>query len=927
MGKPGPRKTRGVVGIEESSEDDDKPVAQTMRPRQSHDGGDAAADRAPKRQRTASEDGARRARGAAAAEPTADDQQAHPAAETVAAAAAAAAAAADAMEVEAQEQQQQHEAETAAHPQQHNSKEPDTPFAAAMESAFPALPHAHSSGHGAAGADDAAAAAGSGRQRHSSRQHKAVQQQLQPERTVSRSLSSMPSYKLPNRTPFLSKMRPERKEKARMPWHGADDHWGDGFPGMSDQLPPGAEALAEPPLQEASVGWGIWLFYNKEDDPPAGEQQEEGEQQEQDEQQQEQQQQESEAEEAEQPQEPTPGTWWRGMVWWFSQKEAKYKLVFEDGEYDPNVTKQTMAGYLKKGECYFSRPPCNWPPPQHLLREQPSGASVDAHAEQQHHEQEAAAASGKRTKQQMHKQEHRKPQLQQQQAAEEQAALGGAEGQAAADDEAMQPATAAAEQPRQPAKQQHHKQQHHRQQQQRPYSGQQHKKQQQQQPGPHSQGQKQRKHSAGAAGSSRPAGSKPQPPASPGLPSAEAAAAAATAAAAGLSPQKAAAAAAGQQRARSVSARPLPPLRQQQPDLSGLSADAARLAGCLLKLRDGTELVKQGLALQKQALQELPAGLTSEQVSRFAREVKTALSVGEDKTGAQLLTTVKHLAEDHWGLLPGSQEVHGGAEQLYQQMLQKRKPPGTPSKAAAAAVKQEGEWAAAAAAGGSSASLQDLAAAGAGGGLGKRGRDGSIKQEHAAAAAAEQPSPSYQQDADKEPGAAAGVDGGNKGTWDLAHFQSLVPVRCLDDPLRDTAVALLSAVLQPPAAASPFALAHELEAKLHDQHGMIGPGKHMYLRHLYMIWCVLGGRELAAAAEAAQRARAAAAEGGDEDAAAAAAAAADKAAAAARAELEGVPGVADAAAVRAALLEGAASVEELFDMTRTQLGFDQQRDK
>lgn len=95
---------------------------------------------------------------------------------------------------------------------------------------------------------------------------------------------------------------------------------------VSDQLPPGAEALAEPPLQEASVGWGIWLFYNKEDDAPAGEQQEEGEQQEQDEQQQEQQQQESEAEEAEQPQEPTPGTWWRGMVWWFSQKEAKYKV-------------------------------------------------------------------------------------------------------------------------------------------------------------------------------------------------------------------------------------------------------------------------------------------------------------------------------------------------------------------------------------------------------------------------------------------------------------------------------------------------------------------------------------------------------------------------------------------------------------------------
>jgi hypothetical protein len=578
----------------------------------------------------------------------------------------------------------------------------------------------------------------------------------------------------------------------------------------------------------------------------------------------------------------------------------------EDGEYVPKHTVAEMDKNIKDKEVYFIRPPCNWP-------RQQSGMSADAaHAEQQEQHEHEAAASGKRAKQQKHTQEQRTSQQQQrQQVLDEQTMVAAAEAPAAApappaaaaEREPKQLASAAAvERPPQPAKQQHH---HRMQQQQRPQSGQLLKKpSQQQQPGPRSQGQKQRKHSAGA---------KPQPPASPAVPSAEAvaAAAAATAAAAGLSPQ---------QRPRSSS---VLQQQQQQPDLSGLSADAAKLARCLLNLREGTEQVRLGLALQKQALQDLPADLTPEEVLALAREVKSAYLVGKEKLGGQLLGVVKQLATDHWNLRKTSQEVHSGAEQLYQQMLPGRKPPGTPSKAAAAA-KAVGEWAAAAA-GGSSMSLQDMdqaAAAAAAGGLSKRGRDGSIKQEHAA----EQQSPSVQQDADDDTGTAAGVDGAGKDAWDFAHFQSLVPIHNLEDPLRNRAVALLSAALQPPAAASPFALAHELEAMLHNQHGLIGPGKHMYLKHMFMIWCVLGGRELAAAADAAQRARAAAAEGRAEDAATAAAAA-EKAAAAARAELEGLPGVADAAAVRTALLEGAASVEDLFAMTRTQLGFDQQRDK
>jgi hypothetical protein len=386
-----------------------------------------------------------------------------------------------------------------------------------------------------------------------------------------------------------------------------------------------------------------------------------------------------------------------------------------------------------------------------------------------------------------------------------------------------------------------------------------------------------------------------------------------------------AAAVAGQQRPRSASIRPQQQQQQQQQqqlERSGLTGDALKLASCLTKLRNGTEAVQQGLALQKEALDELPTGLGREEMYKLADEVRTALNSKALFTKLKQLVDTRNCRQD-------SEHVHSTAQQLYQTLARKQ-PPGTPRKAAVA-VKQEGEGAAAAAAA-DGMSLQDMeaaAAAAGAGGLGKRSRDGIVKQEPApaAAAAAEQQSPSAQQDADDDAAAAAGVDGSGKSSWDMAYIQSLLPLHRLDDPLREKAVALLSSVLQPPAAASPFALAHELEAMLHNQHGMIGPGKHMYLRHLDFIWCALGGMELNAAAEAAQRARDADSNTEGAAAAAAAAAAADKAVAAAHAELEGVPGVADAAAVRTALLEGSASAEDLFAMTRTMLGFDQQRDK
>jgi hypothetical protein len=59
------------------------------------------------------------------------------------------------------------------------------------------------------------------------------------------------------------------------------------------------------------MGWGFWLFYN--DEGKAEDDTEDGD----DEQQQQQQQQQKG---------PVPGRWWRGMIWWFSAKEAAYRV-------------------------------------------------------------------------------------------------------------------------------------------------------------------------------------------------------------------------------------------------------------------------------------------------------------------------------------------------------------------------------------------------------------------------------------------------------------------------------------------------------------------------------------------------------------------------------------------------------------------------
>jgi hypothetical protein len=56
------------------------------------------------------------------------------------------------------------------------------------------------------------------------------------------------------------------------------------------------------------VGWGFWLFYN--DEGQANNQKDN----------------ENEDEQEQQQKGPMPGRWWRGMIWWFSAKEAAYKV-------------------------------------------------------------------------------------------------------------------------------------------------------------------------------------------------------------------------------------------------------------------------------------------------------------------------------------------------------------------------------------------------------------------------------------------------------------------------------------------------------------------------------------------------------------------------------------------------------------------------
>jgi hypothetical protein len=163
----------------------------------------------------------------------------------------------------------------------------------------------------------------------------------------------------------------------------------------------------------------------------------------------------------------------------------------------------------------------------------------------------------------------------------------------------------------------------------------------------------------------------------------------------------------------------------------------------------------------------------------------------------------------------------------------------------------------------------------------------------------------------------------------------------MEDPVRQRAVAMLATALVPvPAARSPFEVAHELEQLLHDRHG--GAHERNYTRHALMLWHVLGGpllcafsdaaeaerdaREAAAAAAAAAAAvvKEAVAAGLDPQqtpeavaaaAAAAAADAAEQAATEARKVWQGVPGAVDSGSIRAMMLDGEASAEDLFTST------------
>jgi hypothetical protein len=186
--------------------------------------------------------------------------------------------------------------------------------------------------------------------------------------------------------------------------------------------------------------------------------------------------------------------------------------------------------------------------------------------------------------------------------------------------------------------------------------------------------------------------------------------------------------------------------------------------------------------------------------------------------------------------------------------------------------------------------------------------------------------------------AAAAAPAGDLSVF-LDTCAQLVPLTPLYAPTRDKAVALLAAVLQPQQGFSPFAVAQQLEQRLQQRYGSRQQqGQQGYMRHLQVLWDVLGGGDMEAAEAADKAAQDAAAEADAASAAAAAAGAAEddelqllkteteqKAAAAAgeaaeaRARFEGVPGDASGAALRRAVLEGRLSAQELFDVTAKQL--------
>jgi hypothetical protein len=372
---------------------------------------------------------------------------------------------------------------------------------------------------------------------------------------------------------------------------------------------------------------------------------------------------------------------------------------------------------------------------------------------------------------------------------------------------------------------------------------------------------------------------------------------------------------------------------------------AAKLQDCLQRLHDAASLLRTSLQQQQGVLQDIAAlGLTPQAARKFA--AKAASSSSSCK---EVLDMIKAPAQ------PGKQQQYSSMLPGCSALLQEVRKLGTSKvlplfcdvKAASGSQQQQRPQ--------QQQQQQGMARPAA--------QQQQQQQRQRAPGAAGKALPVHGKQQQQERRSSGGGVGGQHGISshdqqqngkaaasrdDLRVFlrtcAELVPLKPLHSQPRDKTVALLSAVLQPPQAVSPFALAQELEALLHAKYGSSSSSQQQqqgakapsqaYMRHLQVLWDMLGGADLQeadmadkaaqeAAAEAAAAVAAAEAEGAADDeslqqARAEAEARAEAAAAeAARAQgvFEGVSGEAGGASLRRALLEGRLSAREVFDAT------------
>lgn len=72
-------------------------------------------------------------------------------------------------------------------------------------------------------------------------------------------------------------------------------------------------------------------------------------------------------------------------------------------------------------------------------------------------------------------------------------------------------------------------------------------------------------------------------------------------------------------------------------------------------------------------------------------------------------------------------------------------------------------------------------------------------------------------------------------------YAGIVHLMATGDPVRDKAVALLAAQLCPTTRVDWCEVAHGIEQQLFVQYGLQGSGEGKYLRHLHLLWAMLGG--------------------------------------------------------------------------------------